>query len=52
MPTKGGGIVWTFVKHNIINEKEDYNAIGLHVFYYKLFEEEEVGGGVRGARQV
>ena len=32
------------MKDNIIKEKEDYKAIGLRVFDYKLFEEEEVGG--------
>ena len=41
---KGGGIVWTCVKDNIIEEKEDYKAIGLRGFYYKLFEEEDSGG--------
>ena len=36
--TKGGGIVWTCVKDNIIEEKEQYDAIGLRGFDYKLFE--------------
>ena len=43
---KGGNIVWTYVKDNITEENEDYKAIGIHGFDYKLFEEEE-GGGVR-----
>ena len=43
---KGGGIVWTYVKDHIIDEKEDYKDIGLRGFYYKLFEEEE-GWGTR-----
>ena len=41
---KGGNIVWTCVKDNIIEEKEDYEAIGIRGFDYKLYEEEEVGG--------
>ena len=32
------------MKDHIIDEKEDYKAIGLSGFYYKLFEEEEVVG--------
>ena len=43
---EGGNIVWTCVKDNIINGKEDYKAIGLRYFGCKLFEEEE-GGGVQ-----
>ena len=43
---KGGGIVWTYVKYHIIDEKERYQAIGLSGIYYKSFEEEE-GGGTR-----
>ena len=43
---KGGNMVWTCVKYNVIKEKEDNKAIGLRGFYYKLFEEEE-GGGFR-----
>ena len=34
---KGGNIVWTCVKDNIIKENEDYKAIGLYGFGYKLF---------------
>ena len=30
---------WTCVKDNTIEEKEDYKAIGLNGFDYKLFEE-------------
>ena len=41
---KGGNIFWTCVKDNVIKEKEDYKAIGLCGFDYKLFEEEEGGG--------
>ena len=40
---KGGNIVWTCAKDNIIEEKEDYEAIGLRGLNYKLFEEEEGG---------
>ena len=36
----------TCAKDNIIEEKKDYEAIGLCGFDYKLFEEEE-GGGVQ-----
>ena len=43
---KGGNLVWTCVKDNIIEEKDQYEAIGLRGFDYKLFEEEE--GGVIG----
>ena len=32
------------MKDNIVEEKEDYEAIGLRGFYYKLFEEEDSGG--------
>ena len=39
---KGGDIVWTCVKDNIIEEKEDYKYIGPRGFGYKLFEYEEV----------
>ena len=34
------------MKDNIIYENEYYESIGLCGFYYKLFEEEEVGGVV------
>ena len=34
---KEGNIVCTCVKNNIINEKEQYEAIGLRGFDYKLF---------------
>ena len=34
------------MKDNIIEEKEDRESIGIRGFYYKLFEEEEVGGVV------
>ena len=43
---KGGGIVWTCVEDNVVGEKEEYKAIELRGFYYKLFQEEE-GEGVR-----
>ena len=39
MHPKGGNIVWTCVKDNIIEEKEYYEAIGLCGFDYKSFEE-------------
>ena len=42
----GGNIVWTCVEDDTIEENEYYKAIGLHVFDYKSFEEDE-GGGVR-----
>ena len=42
---KGGSVVSTCVKDNIIKEKEQYEAIRIHGFDYKLFEEEEGGGG-------
>ena len=42
---KGGDIVWTCMNNHIIDEKEQYQAIGLCGFDYKLFEEEEGGGG-------
>ena len=35
---KGGEIVWTCIKDNIIHEKEGYKDIGLCGFDYKLFE--------------
>ena len=35
---KGGNIVWTCVKDNIIIEKYQYKGIGLHGFDYKLLE--------------
>ena len=41
---KGGGIIWTCVKDNIIEEKYKHKAIGLHGFDCTLFEEEEFGG--------
>ena len=40
---KGGAIVWTCVKDQVIDGKEDYKEIGICGFDYKLFEE-EVGG--------
>ena len=43
---KGGAIVWTCVKDNIIDENVDYKDIGLRGFDYKLFEEEEGGGTI------
>ena len=45
---KGVGIVWTCVEDNDVGEKEDYKAIGLSIFYYELFQEEE-GGGLKRA---
>ena len=38
---KGRNIVWTYVKDNIIEEKEDYKSIGIRGFDYNLFEEVE-----------
>ena len=42
----GGNIVWDCVKDHITDEKEQYEAIGLRGFDYKLFDEEG-GGGTR-----
>ena len=47
---KLGNMCCTCAKDNIIEEKKDYEAIGLCGFDYKLFEEE--GGGSRGIIQV
>ena len=44
--TKGGGIVWTCVKDNVVGEKGEYKAIGLSGFDYKLFDKEEGRGRV------
>ena len=41
---KGGGIVWTCVKDDSIEKKDDYKAIVLCGFDYELFEEEDSGG--------
>ena len=41
---KVANIVWTCVKDNIIEDKYQYEAIGIHGFDYKIFEEEEGGG--------
>ena len=35
---KGGGVVWDCVKYHIIDEKDQYEAIGLHGFDNKLFK--------------
>ena len=40
---KGGNIVWTGVKYHIIDENDNYKAIGLRGYEYKLSEEEKVG---------
>ena len=40
---EGGKSFWTCVKDNITEEKDQYKAIGLHGFGYKLFKEEEGG---------
>ena len=47
---KGGALVWSRVKVRIIDEKEYYKEIGLRGFDYKLFEEEEGGGNIKGIR--
>ena len=36
-PKGGGGVVWTCVKYHIIDEKEQYEAIGICDFGYKSF---------------
>ena len=46
--TKGGAIVWTFVKDHIIYEKEYYKYIVIRGVYYKLFDEDEGGGNREG----
>ena len=43
---KEGDIVWTCVKDNTIEEKQQYKYIGLRGFDYKLYEE-EVGGELK-----
>ena len=43
---KVGNIVWTCVSNHIIEKKEQYEAIELRGFEYKIFEETE-GGGAR-----
>ena len=45
---KGGNIVWTCAKDNIIKENEDCKAIELHGFDYKLYEKEKDGGFQEG----
>ena len=45
---KGGAIVCTCVKDQVIDEKEDYKEIGLLGFDYQLFEEEEGRGKREG----
>ena len=34
------------MEENVVGENEEYKAILLHGFDYKLFQEEEGGGGV------
>ena len=46
MHPKGENIVWTCVNDNIIEENQEYKAIGIYGFDYKLFQEKEGGGGV------
>ena len=43
-PSQRGGVFGTFVKDIIIEGKDKYDAIGLSMFDYKTFEEEEGGG--------
>ena len=43
---KEGGIIWTCGKYNHIKEEQEYKAIRLGGFDYKLFEKQE-GGCVR-----
>ena len=38
------------MKDNIIKENKQYKDIGLREFDYKLFEEEEGGGNIKGIR--
>ena len=38
---KGGNIIWTSGKGNIIGGKQDYKAIGIQGFDYTFFEEQE-----------
>ena len=37
---KLGNVFWCFVRDNIIEENNEYKAIGLRGFDYVLFEEE------------
>ena len=41
-------IIWKCVGDNIIAEGDKYKEIGLHGYYYKLFEEEEDEGTRNG----
>ena len=36
------------MEYNIVGGKEEYREIGLRGFDYKLFQEEEGGGGRKG----
>ena len=48
---KGGGdwVIFTCVKDDVFEVKEEYKSIGLQVFDYKLFDEEEGTWGVERA---
>ena len=45
---KGSNISWTLVEDNIVYEMEECKFIGISGFDYKLFEEDEGGGGGEG----
>ena len=45
---KEGNIIWNCLKDNIIEEKDEYKAIEINGFDYKLFEEEDGGGFQEG----
>ena len=48
---KGGGdwVIFTCVKDDVFEVKEEYKSIGLQGFDYKLFDEEEGTWGVERA---
>ena len=46
--SKGGKIVWTCVKDQVIEDTEDYKEIELCGFDYSLFEEKKGGGKREG----
>ena len=47
---KGRNIVWTYVKDNTIEEKDQCEYIGLRGFDYNLFEEEKEASNVKNRR--
>ena len=43
-----GGVFWTCVEDNAVGRKEDYKAIVIRGFDYKLFEDKEDGRSSKG----